>query len=79
MGKNKTGQTNPPAGDMLTQKTNEDFNKKKPNLKDPNEQKGQPDTAAPIIAYDDDATPAEKSTDGTINPKNVPNKSDGSE
>ena len=32
----------PNSGTMLNQKTNEDFNKKKPDPSDPNEQKGHP-------------------------------------
>ena len=35
-------QSHPDAGSMLSQKTNEDFNKKQPNLNDPNEKKNSP-------------------------------------
>jgi hypothetical protein len=46
MGKNKKDLPIPNSGTMLSQKINEDFNKKKPDLSDPNEQKGHP-----LIAY----------------------------
>lgn len=77
---------NPPGnqqqGTMLNQKTNEDFNKNKPNPSDPNEQRGHPATTVPDFG-DDDIEPMEdqvtKATDKSADKKNVPNKSDGSE
>jgi hypothetical protein len=38
-----------PAADMLNQKTNEDFNNKKPSPEDPNEKKNTPITKVPVI------------------------------
>ncbi len=37
------------AGTMTTQKTNEDFNKKQPDLKDPNEKKAETDPEVPNL------------------------------
>ena len=43
-------QTDPgKAGTMTTQKTNEDFNKKQPDLKDPNEKKAETDPEVPNL------------------------------
>ena len=43
------------SGTMLNQKTNEDFNKKKPAPTDPNEQKGRITTVFPDFGDDSDA------------------------
>ena len=75
MGKDQNGRRHLHAGTMLTQKTNEDFNKKKPDPSDPNEQKSDPDTAVPDIG-DDEIDPVKSETadeeDGTY-------KNEGSE
>lgn len=43
-------QTDPgKAGTMTAQKTNEDFNKKQPDLKDPNEKKAETDPEVPNL------------------------------
>lgn len=42
------------SGTMFNQKTNEDFNKKKPNPTDPNEQKGRVTTVTPDFGNDSD-------------------------
>ncbi len=48
MKKKKVPVLTPPSADMLNQKTNEDFNNKKPNPEDPNEKKSTPLTKAPV-------------------------------
>ena len=40
------------TGSMTTQKTNEDFNKKQPDPKDPNEIKATPDPEVPDLGVD---------------------------
>ncbi len=75
MGKDQNGRRYLNAGTMLTQKTNEDFNKKKPDPNDPNEQKSDPDTAVPDIG-DDDIDPMKGET---TNKKEGPYKNEGSE
>jgi hypothetical protein len=42
-------QPNMSHGTMTNQKTNEDFNKEKPNPKDPNQQKHHPETNVPEV------------------------------
>lgn len=41
MNKNQTDKSNPKSESMSKQKTNEDYNKQEPNLKDPNQNKNQ--------------------------------------
>lgn len=66
MENNKNGQGHPQAGTMLNQKTNEDFNKKQPNLNDPNEKNAVPNNDVPNIG-DDEIDPIEGEA---IDPKN---------
>jgi hypothetical protein len=49
MGKKQTKRT-VETPDMLTQKTYEDYNKKKPSLNDPNESKGKVNPERPNLA-----------------------------
>ena len=58
MENNKNEQSHPQAGTMLHQKTNEDFNKKKPNPNDPNEKDSTPKNVVPDIG-DDEIDPIE--------------------
>ena len=58
MEKSKNDQSNQNAGTMLQQKTNEDFNKKKPNPNDPNEKDGAKKNEVPDIG-DDEIDPIE--------------------
>jgi|GEM_PF-1540828 len=58
MEKRTNDQGNPNEGSMLQQKTNEDFNKKKPNPNDPNEKEGTKKNEVPDIG-DDDLDPIE--------------------
>ena len=53
MNKTKNEQSRSNAGSMASQKTNEDFNEKQPNLSDPNEKKGSPKTEIPVNSTDD--------------------------
>jgi hypothetical protein len=48
MKKNKVPVLRQRSADMLNQKTNEDFNNKKPNPEDPNEKKNTPITKVPV-------------------------------
>jgi len=68
-----------PAGSMLNQKTNEDYNKIKPDPADPNQQKGQRKT--PVPNFDaDGAQPTMPGYPGKRNgQQKPPNKSEGSE
>lgn len=64
---------------MLDQKTNEDFNKKRPDPKDPNEQKDRPETAPPDFE-DEEIRPVQAETPGEgAGQQKPPNKSEGSE
>ena len=66
-------------GSMLNQKTNEDFNKKKPDPNDPNEQKDRAVTAVPDIMDDDgNAANTVKSVEETDS-KHAVTKNEGSE
>ncbi|WP_353480913.1 hypothetical protein [Haliscomenobacter sp.] len=65
----KKNKNNPPkqhSGTMLNQKTNEDHNKQKPDPKDPNEIKNNPNTADSTILEKED----EQNIEQTINHKN---------
>ena len=56
---------NPPvldAGSMLNQKTNEDHNKQKPDPKDPNETKNDPNVADSSFVEADHETSMEETT-----------------
>ena len=64
MEKSKNDQSNQNAGTMLQQKTNEDFNKKKPNPNDPNEKDGAKKNEVPDIG-DDEIDPIEAEIVGT--------------
>ena len=66
MEKSKFDQGKQSAGTMLQQKTNEDFNKKKPDPSDPNEKDRTPGNDVPDIG-DDDLAPLEGEA---IDPKN---------
>ena len=48
MKKNKVPVLHQRSADMLNQKTNEDFNNKKPSQEDPNEKKNTPITKVPV-------------------------------
>jgi len=68
-----------PAGNMLDQKTNEDFNKKMPDPKDPNEQKDRPETAPPDF-QDEEIQPTQADTPNAGgNQQKPPNAGEGSE
>ncbi len=68
-----------PAGSMIDQKTNEDFNKKKPDPSDPNEQKDRPKIDPPNFE-EDEIVPAQSGTpDKSSGQQKPPNKSEGSE
>jgi hypothetical protein len=68
-----------PAGSSMDQKTNEDFNKKKPDPADPNQQKGQRKTPGPNFDSDG-AQPTMPGYPGKRDEQQKPpNKSEGSE
>ena len=67
MENNKNEQSHPQAGTMLQQKTNEDFNKKKPDPDDPNEQDNVPGGEEDPSIDDHDHDPVEGEG---IDPKN---------
>ncbi len=81
MDKNKNVSHNPDASTMLNQKTNEDFNQKKPHPTDPNEQKERPAVAPPIPDFKDDGLqPMDgETTDGSPSQQKPLNKSEGGE
>ena len=58
------------SGSMITQKTNEDFNKRTPDPSDPNEQKGKPLTAVPNIG-DDEIEPTQGHANDTKMPADL--------
>ena len=76
MGKDQNGRRHLNSGTMLTQKTNEDFNKKKPDPEDPNEEASDPDTAVPDIG-DDKIDPIRSSE--TREQPEAPHPNEGSE
>ncbi len=68
------------SGDsMLKQKTNEDFNKKQPDPKDPNEEKEHPDSLLPDFGEDDSYPMETERPDGVSKQQKPPNLSEGSE
>ncbi len=75
----KNRPSNPDSGTMLNQKTNEDFNKKKPNPTDPNEQKGRVTTAIPVLGGDDGYPLEPASPDEMGRWEKAPATSNGSE
>ena len=68
-----------PAGSMLIQKTNEDYNKKKPDLKDPNEEIGHPDTLISDLGDDDIKPWKGERPDVEKGQRKPPNEIEGSE
>ena len=53
-GKEQKNQDKP--GSMTSDKTNQDYNKRKPDPNDPNETKGKPDKLLPVIGEGDSET-----------------------
>lgn len=68
-------------GNMVNQKTNEDFNKKNPDPTDPNEQKERPAVAPPIPDFgDEELQPMDgETTDGSPSQQKPLNTNEGSE
>jgi len=64
---------------MLKQKTNQDFNDKKPNPKDPNEEKEHPDTLLPDFGENDSYPMETERPDKEKKEQKRPNLSEGSE
>ena len=79
MDKNQNNPRNQDAGTMLNQKTNEDFNKKKPDPTDPNQQKDLPSAPVPSTGDDDPPPVQGETTDESPIQQNPPNQSEGSE
>jgi hypothetical protein len=75
MQESKNNQPDLSHGTILAQKTNEDFNKEKPDPSDPNQEIGHPVIAVPDIVNDEKETTTSKTPDS----KNMPNENDGSE